>query len=342
MRTFRFFNWKRRRERHNFVFGERSLRAYLAGGNVRFLDDAEKSLDLVDPSSVDYRNARLYLGVAKTQLRKSSESIRILEELRKASSSDLKAADESSFDHNVALNLAFAHIKTYKEEGFDRAGKILDDLVAEAQSSHGGVLLLASRALQAFLFSVMAGYSERKWMLSSYVSKALSYGEYVLGSSESSAAMRFEALNAIGIAWMRFSQHSASSELRNRSERTEWREIGDRAEGWIKAESNFKHALEIVPHSVRALQNMATLRLIQVRVGDASDPDTLLSEAKDYISQSLAINDQDQFPYCQMAEIAIKQNQASIALKYIREGRTKFGEVKTEVWARLQAEAEAL
>src|SRR6266852_1741370 len=68
--------------KQSFLRGERSLRAYLAGGSVRFLKDAEANFSVLRPEDQRFDDARFYLGVAKAQLRKTKESIEILTDLR--------------------------------------------------------------------------------------------------------------------------------------------------------------------------------------------------------------------------------------------------------------------
>ena len=90
------------------------------------------------------------------------------------------------------------------------------------------------------------------------------------------------------------------------------------------------------------LQNMATLRLIEVEQETAKDATVLLTEAKQYVMRSLEVNDQDQFPFYQLARIAVKEKDKGAALGYIREGRTRQGAVKEKSWAAVESAAEAL
>ena len=135
---------EQRNSRHNFVLGEQSLRAYLAGGNVRFLEDAEASFDAISRNDQRYDTARFYLGITKTQLRKTNESIPIFEELKgrtplSASSSDL--ADK------IALQLAYAHIKTYTDAGYEAAETQLQELEHTANVKGDRALLGQSQAI---------------------------------------------------------------------------------------------------------------------------------------------------------------------------------------------------
>ncbi len=141
------------------MLGEQSLRAYLAGGNVRFLEDAEASFDAISRDDQRYDTARFYLGITKAQLRKTNESIPILEELRRrtplsASSSDL--ADK------IALQLAYAHIKTYADAGYEAAETQLQELENSANVNVESGASCRSQAIHVFLYSVMAGRSSRR------------------------------------------------------------------------------------------------------------------------------------------------------------------------------------
>src|SRR5690242_667086 len=135
--------WKQdRNAQRSFLLGERSLRAYLAGGNVRFLEDAEANLSVIGPDAKQYKDARFYLGITKAQLRKADESIEILKELQESVSSELQESvsserrrgSEVNFGDRISLQLAYAHIKKYTDEEFEAAEKILNTLVSSARS----------------------------------------------------------------------------------------------------------------------------------------------------------------------------------------------------------------
>jgi tetratricopeptide (TPR) repeat protein len=342
-----------RSTQRNFLLGERSLRAYLAGGNVRFLEDAEANLSMIGPDAKQYKNARFYLGITKAQLRKADESIDILEKLQKRVSSERKRGLEVDFADRISLQLAYAHIKKYTDEEFEAAEKILDGLVLSASSKDSVDLALQAKSLQAFLYSVMAGNSKLELQRSEFARKALTIGHEVLKDPGSTPAVRFEAFNALGIAWMRLA-HSEDrvasadgtagegSQTPDRTSTLKKGSEGDAAESWKKAEDSFEQALTIIPNSVRVLQNMATLRLEQVKQGIAKDPSVLLAEAKQLVKRSLEVNDQDQFPFYQLARIAVAEKDKASALEYIREGRGRPGAVKEKSWETVKSAAEAL
>ncbi len=352
MRMFRNGGKQDHSTQRNFLLGERSLRAYLAGGNVHFLEDAEANLSMVGPDAKQYRDARFYLGITKAQLRKADESIEILQKLQESVSSARETGLQVDFSDRISLQLAYAHIKKYTDEDFDAAEKILSGLVASGSRKDSADLILQAKSLQAFLYSVMAGYSKREPQKPEFVRNALNIGQEVLKDPKSTPAVRFEAFNAVGIAWMRFAKNSlekvSSAGEGSRASvpaltvKKGWEGISDAGDGWEKAENAFEQALKIVPNSVRVLQNMATSRLLQVEQDVVKDPSPLLTEAKQLVNRSLEVNDQDQFPFYQLAQIAVAEKDKASALKYIREGRSRPGAVKEKSWAAVESAAEAL
>lgn len=328
MRIFRHFWQDDRRLRRSFLLGERSLRAYLAGGNVRFLKDAEFNFSGIGPEFKQYENARFYLGITKAQLRKSTESIEILNDLKKSLSGDRKSDSNLGFANRIALQLAYAHIKTYTETGYQSAKQILDDLLSSPLTSKSKELFLQAESLQSFLYSVMAGRSSIEASRPDFARNALQIGDTVLKDPQSSPGVRFEALNALGITWMRIAQKA-------------WEGFGDRENNWTKSQSYFDQALRILPNSVRVLQNMATLRFTKAEQVP-SDRSKLLDEAKQLVTRSLEINDQDQFPFYRLAQIAVQQGDKESALHFIREGKTRPGAVKDREWAEVESGAAAI
>jgi hypothetical protein len=328
-----FFRNSREQERRgalrNFVVGERSLRAYLAGGNVRFLEEADANFSRLGPNDRRYEEARFLLGVTKTQLRKADDSIIILEELR-ARDRARKGGQDSAFERKISLQLAFAHIKKYTDEGYTAAEKELESLVEKAAMGKDQELLLQAQSIQAFLYAVMAGrsrtFEEQK---PDFARKALNVGEELLATGRTSQGVRFEALNALGITWMRIAEGN-------------WDGFGKREVSWEKSQNFYDQALAIVPNSVRVLQNMAKLRLIQVEQNFPGDNTALLTEARELVMRSLEVNDQDQYPFSELARIAVLQGDKRAALAYINIGRSKPGAVKEKEWAKLEAAAKVL
>ena len=312
-----------RNSKHNFVLGEQSLRAYLAGGNVRFLEDAEASFDAISRNDKRYDTARFYLGITKTQLRKTNESIPILEELRRRTPS---STSSSELADKIALQLAYAHIKTYTEAGYEAAETQLQELENTAKVSGNRALLGESQAIHVFLYSVMAGRSKQEARRPEFARKSLELGEELLRSAPFSPEIRFEAYNAMGIAWMRIAEAG-------------WDGFAHRDNSWTGAQDNYDEALRIIPNSVRVLQNLAKLRMLQVADGAQGDVSALLEDAKGYCARSLTVNDQDQYPYLELARIAAAQGDAKAALDAVRTGRTRPGRVDEDDWMRVETVA---
>jgi tetratricopeptide (TPR) repeat protein len=315
--------------KRNFTLGERSLRAYFAGGNVRFLEDAEFALSKLNSNDKQFYNAsRFYLGVAKTQLRKTDESIRIFENLRDASTNG--QVDRGQ----VALQLAYAHTKTYTDSGYQAALAELTRVFTDAEAAQNIDLKLQAASLLAFLYSVMAGRSGNTQNRPDYAREAIAFAESILSSvaktAESARTLRFEALNALGIVWMRIGEN-------------QWPGFPDQRESWAKSEAYYDLALREVPNSLRTMQNMARKRLMQVaRSFSKEERLLLLDEAQRLCLRSLEVSDQDQYPYLLLAEIAAAAGNRQDALRYIATGQTRPGAVKPDEWEQIKRKAEAL
>jgi tetratricopeptide (TPR) repeat protein len=334
----RFFQPENLDAKRNLIFGERSLRAYFAGGNVRFLRDAEASLSTLKSGDKAYEDAQFYLGVTKAQLRKADESIKIFEGLR-------DHTEDFQFKTRVALQLAYAHIKKYREQHFHIAETELEKILLAAIERDDEGLKLQTNAMQVFLFSVLSGRPEdgdpRKKL--HYAKMATHLGVELLKSvdesSDSATAVRFEALNALGITWMRVGQY-------------QWEEFEtDRQTSWERSQAYFDRALELIPNSVRVLQNLTQLRLLQFDLGlkdtrDSGDPERveakreelrpLLFEANGYCERSLEVNDEDQFPYLQLAKIANRLGEHLLALHYVAIGESRDGAVSEKDWLKVK------
>jgi tetratricopeptide (TPR) repeat protein len=308
--------------KQSFVLGERSLRAYLAGGGVRFLEDAEASFSALRPEDRAFDYARFYLGVAKTQLRKTSESIKIFEELRNRTT-----YLNDGLKTQIPLQLAYAQIKTYTSEGFKAAEEELRRVEESAVNAKDEELLLQTKAIKVFLYSVLSVYGEDVDLMPTNAENAVKLGEELLDTvpttADSGRALRFEALNALGIAWMRIGEK-------------QWNGFADRATSWGNAQRFYDQALQIIPNSLRVLQNLARLRLLQVDLDPTRDKEVLLEQAKEYCERSLEVSDQDQYPFYLLAQIATKQSDARAAWENIHIGRAKPGAVKEKEWVEVE------
>jgi len=269
-----------------------------------------------------YRNAQFYLGVTKTQLRKTGESIKIFENLR--------GSGVKGLSNQISLQLAYAHIKNYTEEDYVSAEEELDRAMKHATDSHDMDLQLQVMAVQVFLYSVLAGRAENKDRRPIYADTALQIGKYILNNTdadaESAQALRFEALNGLGITWMRLGESGPAE---------------SRADSWAQAQGYYDRALMIIPNSVRVSQNMTQLRLLQVKLSSVEEKPVLLAQAKQYCELSLQVSDQDQFPYLLLSRIAIQSGDAKAARQYIRTGRSRPGGVKERDWNEVEVAVRA-
>jgi hypothetical protein len=325
--------------KQNFLLGERSLRAYAAGGNVRFLQDAKANLSAVGPTDRNHGRAQFYLGVALTQLRETTKSVEIFRGLQESK----RMFSDANFQNQVALQLAYAQIKTYTQEGYDGAEAELNRLheiaVAEERDK---VLLVQTLSLQAFLYAVKAGRDQNKPARPQYARRALEVVDKLLTSPVSNTEARFEALNALGITWMRVGEGTRLPE--DDSVGQAWRkEFSSEPDAWRKGEQAFAQALLIVPNSVRVFQNIATMKLLQFDC-DVDNPDRahFLKEGKEALLLSLDVNDQDQFPYYRLAQFAVREEDREGAFTFIRVGKTRPGAVKEKEWREVEAGASAL
>ena len=330
--------------KQSFLLGERSLRAYAAGGNVRFLQDAEANLSAIQPTDCNYGRAQFYLGIALTQLRKTTKSVEIFRGLQEGKGT-LPATLDASFQNQVALQLAYAQIKTYTQQGYDAAEVELNRLqsiaVAKEQSK---VLLVQALSLQAFLYAVKAGRDQNKVVRPQYARRAFEVAEKLLTSLVINAEARFEALNALGITWMRVGQGTGLPE--DNSVGQAWRKefpSDSEPDAWRKADQAFAQALLIVPNSVRVLQNIATMKLLQFDCDtDSSERARFLKEGKDALLLSLDVIDQDQFPYYRLAQFAVREEDREGAFTFIRVGKTRPGAVKESEWREVESGAATL
>lgn len=305
--------------RKSFVHGERSFRAYLAGGNVQFLEGAKTNFLQAIRSDAQFNLARFYLGIAQTQLRETNESIPTFMQLQEAG---------ATFDGQVGLQLAYAHIKVYEDSHYGAAEAELDKVIEQAESRKLSGLRMQAEALKVFLYSVMAGRLKDKERRPHYARRALLLGEKLSMETHDqyrglANAVLFDTYNGLGIVWMRIGE-------------AEWSGFDDRESSWHKSQQYYDLALTVRPNSVQVLQNIGTLRGLQAQRAREEklweQASALLDEAKSLYLRSLEINDHDEFPFYRLADIAIQQGKKREALDRIRVGRTKPGAVKDAEW----------
>jgi tetratricopeptide (TPR) repeat protein len=235
----------------------------------------------------------------------------------------------------VSLQLAYAQIKTYKQAGFDAAEADLFTAEMDASKAGDTELMLQAKSIRVFLYAVLAGHATEELRKLEGAKNAIQLGNELLEQAPegSRPAVRFEALNALGIAWMRVGE-------------AHWEAIGDKATSWAKAQKYYDEALEIIPNSLRVLQNLAKLRLLQVEQLKDKNARTLLEQAKEYCERSLDVSDQDMYPYYLLAQIEAKlgylvKNEDErpyfmAAWEYVHIGRGRPGAVTEEQWAEVE------
>jgi hypothetical protein len=301
----------------SFTHGAHCFRAYLAGGSVRFLEEAKIDFAAALRRDDSFHLARFYLGITQTQLRETDESIPELLKLREFG---------VDFEGQVSLQIAYANIRRYRDDGYTAAEKELKAVAAEAPEHKQFDACLQARAMEVFLYSVMAGRMEDKSKRSHYAELAVASGEEQLregvrGSNERiTRAVLFDIYNGLGIAWMRIGQNG-------------WQGFPDRVASLKKAEAYYQQAQAVRPNAVPLLQNLGQLRDIQSEFAEESERSrNLRREAQEFFERSLEINDHDQFPFYSLAKIAVKDGRKTDAQTLIEIGRSKPGAVRDESW----------
>lgn len=302
--------------RRSFTHGAHCFRAYLAGGSVRFLEEAKTDFAAALRRDDRFHLARFYLGITQTQLRETDESIPELLKLRESG---------VDFDGQVSLQIAYAHIRRYRDDGYRTAEQELKTVAAKAAEQKQSDTSLQAKAMEVFLYAVMAGRMDDKTQKPHYARLAVSSGEEQLkqgvrGSSERiTRAVLFDIYNGLGIAWMRIGQNG-------------WEGFPDRVTSFKKAEGYYQQAQTVRPNAVPLLQNLGQLRDIQSGFAGPEMARQLRREAQEFFERSLELNDHDQFPFYSLAKIAVKDGRRADALTLIEIGRAKPGAVKDESW----------
>lgn len=303
--------------RRSFAHGAHCFRAYLAGGSVQFLEEAKTDFAAALRRDDRFHLARFYLGITQTQLRETEESIPELLKLR---------ASGVDFDGQVGLQIAYAHIRRYRDDGYRTAEQELKTVAARALEQKQSDTYLQAKAMEVFLYAVMAGRMDDKTQQPHYAGLAVVSGEEQLkqgvrGSKERiTRAVLFDIYNGLGIAWMRIGQYG-------------WEGFFDRVTSLKRAEGYYQQAQSVRPNAVPLLQNLGQLRDIQSDfAGRPEMARNLRREAQEFFERSLELNDHDQFPFYSLAKIAVKDGRRADALTLIEIGRAKPGAVKDESW----------
>ena len=308
-----------------FLAGVQDLREYLARNAGEKLQSAEEQLTKSLQLSPDYAPAKYFKAIVLTHGREAAEAIKLLEELKDSN---------ARFKPEVLYNLAFAYARTYEYDRLQEALKLLDRADRLAHRRFAGLslgtkrpdLVLLIKAMKAWVMAVFAGrtyghkenFTERKLTyLPLAVEKALSVLDeprLKLMAPDSRNAIKVEANNAAGIAFMRmgqfgelFQQPMIDKARSKSSTAKSFTFFGkSRDEYWELASQRFDFALEVHPGDVRVLDNGSTLNLIKASYefinGDKRKAREFSKTAKEKAETSISINTFDRFRHYNLAK----------------------------------------
>ncbi|MGA8220335.1 MAG: hypothetical protein WB780_01690 [Candidatus Acidiferrales bacterium] len=306
----------------NFVQGRALFQEYLGNGSGEELSQARDHFATATARDPKFDIAKLYLAVTQTELRDTATAIPALEQL----------ILNKSFLPEAHVQLAYAHIKLYTDDDFAKADKELDEAAAAAKTEHRNDLIDLICAYRVFLFAVRGGRGhESPDQKRKYLESAKTLGNRLLkrpvaagDPSAESMAVQFEANNGMGIASLWFGELFPTDP--------------QAAQSWVESEGYLKAALALRPKSVRVLQNMGLLYMVQ---GDRAEKNPakaqeLYGQAKDFVGQSLKLNPFDQYPHFQMALLSIKTGDWTTAQTYVDSGTKQKGAVGSGKWSTLK------
>jgi tetratricopeptide (TPR) repeat protein len=287
---------KNARAFRGFVEGVRKLNAYLEDNLSGQLTEADRYLSQAIDSDPGFLPAQYYKSIVLTHERKSEDAIRILEDL---------LGKNPPFRTEILYNLAFAYAKKYKYESLAKAIELISQALEGATAQKRSDLLLLLTAIQAWIFAVFAGrdykhpedFDKRKV---EYLPRAVSLANSVLSDPrvselppDTQSAVKVEAHNAAGIAFMRMGQFSSLFPK-------------ERDSAWRLAYDHYLAALSVHPHDVRVLDNISTLRLLEaskaIRAGLKEDATHFTADARDRAAEAISLNEGDQFRHYRRAQ----------------------------------------
>jgi tetratricopeptide (TPR) repeat protein len=305
-----------------FVQGRAFFQSYLGSGQGEELSQARDRFATAAARDPEFDIAKLYLAVTQTELRDSDAAIPALEDLVK----------RKSYLPEAHVQLAYAHIKRYKNADYAAAEEELNKAVQASKTGKRNDLIDLIGAYRVFLLAVRGGRgtdtAERK---RHYLEEALKLGKELLQRTaakgktpEERVAVQFEVNNAMGIAflWLGELFHSEpDSEM--------W---------WVQSEKYFNAALALRSRSVRPLQNLGLLYMVR---GDRiqNEPTKareLYEQAKVFVGQSLKLNPFDQYPHFQMALLFIKTADWPAAQASVEAGKKQKGSISPEKWTTIE------
>ncbi len=307
----------------HYLKGRDAFNEYLRTGSSADLELAEQRFDEAEKIDPVFQLAIFYHALTLNELRDHDTAIAKLEAL--TFDNDLRDPDQPrpAFLAQIYLNLAYAYTKQYKDESFEQAEKMLALAGQNAQSKD---LKLMVQAYRVFLCSVMGGHLT-KGDREAYLRRAVCEGLEMLEShdvkrSAYRVTLLHEIHNALGIAYMRQGERGAES---------------DTSQGklWNQAACHFDLALQLVPHSVRVLQNKGLL-LMQRGLSRGRPNHEILRQAVRLFEQSLQINPRDQYPHYRLAQLHARLGGWETARSYYKSGRREKGSVDNARWTRLR------
>lgn len=302
----------------SYVQGRDLFDTFLKSGRGDDLKGANRLFrDAVD-SDPTFQLAKFFLAVSFNELREHDAAIERLTELIGA----------RVLLPEAYLHLAYAKTKKYTDSQYYEAEEALQEAERLAQKRRAADLVLTIQVYRVFLYAVMGGRlveGDR----AEYRRRAIELGEKLRSKPELKEsrfpAVRYELLNALGIAYMREGEHTTAFSP-------------EQSTLWEQAQSTFDEALSLHPNAFRTLQNVGTLDRLK---GDQKwRGDNREGSAKHYWQAVKAykaslINPNDQFPYYALADCYAKLGEWEEAERWYDRGRWQKGSVKEETWDRL-------
>ena len=340
-----------------YLQGKALFRSYLRSGHGEELQQARDCFATAEARDPDFDIAKLYLAATQTELRDPDAAIPKLEDL----------VQRNRYAAEAHVHLAYAHIKRYRQADYSAAAEELVKATTAAKALKRSELIDLIEAYRVFLLAVRGGRgtddaSQKKSYLEEAVRagkdllKRAAAGDKVRGERQTEhangektfwaqareavkkllkrakdldkapdekMAIAFEANNAIGIAFLwlgEFSPFEPDSAF------------------WTQSEQYLRAALALRPNSVRALQNMGLLLMVQ---GDRLHNDPIKARdfyerAKVFVQQSLRLNSFDQYPHFLMALVSARTDAWSEAKQSLESGKKQKGAVPQEKWAAIE------
>jgi hypothetical protein len=304
----------------SFVQGRALFQAYLGSGQGEDLLRARERFASAAARDSEFDIARLYLAVTQTELRDSEAAIPNLKEL----------VQRNRYLPEAHVQLAYAHIKRYKDVDYAAADQELQDAIEAAKGGNREDLIDLIEAYRVFLLAVRGGRGKEEISRKrQYLEEAIGAGQKLLEradrekTSNEKLAILFEARNAVGIAFLWLGE-LFPSEPRS-------------AFWWKESEQYLRSALDLRPNSVRALQNMGLLRMLHGdRAKEPAEARGLYQEAKEFVLRSLALNSFDQYPHYQMSLLSARTEDWSAAKSFLEAGQNQKGAISAEKWAAIK------